>query len=130
VPAEPSPTPSSGSATRRDPAGTVHKTLTPRVAGALLRYRIAAFVVGVGLLILCLTIVLKYAFDMDWTVQIWGPIHGVLYAAYVLLAFDLSYKARWSLWGLVKVLLAGVVPILSFYCERWVNRAMLAGQRI
>jgi len=106
------------------------RTLTPRVAAALLRYRIAAFVVGVGLLILCLTIVLKYAFDMNWTVEVWGPIHGVLYAAYVLLAFDLSYKARWSLWGLLKVLLAGVVPVLSFYCERWVNRTMLSGGRI
>ncbi|HET8590555.1 MAG TPA: DUF3817 domain-containing protein [Nakamurella sp.] len=106
------------------------KTLTPRVAGALTRYRISAFVVGVGLLLLCLTMVLKYAAGMDWTVQVWGPIHGVLYAAYVLLAFDLSYKARWSLWGLLKVLLAGVVPVLSFYCEHWVNRKMLAGERI
>jgi integral membrane protein len=106
------------------------RTLTPRVAGALQRYRIAAFVVGVGLLILCATMVLKYGFDLGWAVQIWGPIHGVLYAAYVLLAFDLSYKARWSLWGLLKVLLAGVVPVLSFYCERWVHRKMLSGQRI
>lgn len=106
------------------------KTLTATVSGALTRYRISAFVVGVGLLILCLTIVLKYGFDLGWTVQVWGPIHGVLYAAYVLLTFDLSYKARWSLWGLLKVLLAGVVPVLSFYCERWVNRKMLAGEKI
>ncbi len=86
--------------------------------------------VGVGLLILCLTIVLKYVFDMDWTVEIWGPIHGVLYAAYVLIAFDLSYKARWTLVGTLGVLLAGVVPVISFVCERWVHRKMLAGQKV
>ncbi len=106
------------------------KKLNPKVAGALTRYRISAFVVGVGLLILCLTLILKYVFDMGWTVQVWGPIHGVLYAVYVLLSFDLFYRSRWSLWGLLKVLLAGVVPVLSFYAEHWVNRKMLAGERI
>lgn len=122
MPAEPKLTP--------DDRRAAHRTLTPKVAGALNRYRISAFVVGVGLLILCLTIVLKYVFDLGWTVQVWGPIHGVLYAAYVLLTFDLSYKARWSLLSLLKVLLAGVVPVLSFYCEHWVNRKMLAGERV
>ncbi len=106
------------------------KRLQPKIASALTRYRIASFVVGVGLLILCLTMVLKYGFDMDWTVRVWGPIHGVLYAAYVLLTFDLSYKARWRLVSLLKILLAGVVPVLSFYAEHWVNRKMLAGERV
>lgn len=113
-----------------DVAPTTRKRLTPKVASSLTRYRISAFVVGVGLLILCLAIVLKYGFGMGWAVVIWGPIHGVLYAVYVLLTFDLSYKARWKLTSLLKILLAGVVPVLSFYAERWVNRKMLAGERI
>lgn len=113
-----------------DSQATPTKTLNPKVAGALLRYRISAFVVGVGLLILCLAMVLKYGFGVEWAVAVWGPIHGVLYAAYVLLAFDLSYRARWNLWNLLKVLLAGVVPVLSFYVEHWVNRKMLSGERI
>lgn len=104
--------------------------LTPKVAGALLRYRIASFVVGVGLLILVLTMILKYAADMGWTVALWGPIHGLLYAIYVLLTFDLSYRAGWKLTNLLKILLAGVVPVLSFFAEHWVNRKMLAGERL
>lgn len=106
------------------------RILTPKIAAALLRYRVAAFAVGVGLLILVVAMVLKYGFDIGWAVMIWGPIHGVLYAGYVLLAFDLSYKARWRLSNLLKVLLAGVVPVLSFYAEAWVNRTMLAGRRL
>lgn len=106
------------------------KRLNPKAAAALQRYRIAAFVVGVGLLILCVTIVLKYAFGMDWTVEVWGPIHGFLYAAYVLIVFDLAFRARWSFLGMIAVLLAGVVPVVSFVCESWVHRRMLAGERI
>lgn len=113
-----------------DSQTSASKTLNPKIASALLRYRIASFVVGVGLLILCLAMVLKYGFDVGWAVAVWGPIHGVLYAGYVLLAFDLSYRARWKLWNLLKVLLAGVVPVLSFYAEHWVNRKMRSGERI
>lgn len=106
------------------------KRLNPKVAAALQRYRIAAFVVGVGLIILCVTIVLKYAFGMDWTVEIWGPIHGFLFAAYVLIVFDLAFRARWSFLGMIAVLLAGVIPVVSFVCEAWVTRKMRAGERI
>ena len=104
--------------------------LTPKVAAALRRYRIASFVVGVGLLILVAAMVLKYAGDAGWAVAVWGPIHGLLYAIYVLLVFDLSYRAGWKLTNLLKILLAGVVPVLSFVAEHWVNRTMLAGQRL
>lgn len=104
--------------------------VSPKIAAALLRYKIAAMVVGVGLLILCLTMVLKYAFGLDKTVAIWGPIHGVLYVAYVLLTFDLAYKDRWSLLGLLKVLVAGVIPFVSFVAERWVHRKVLAREKI
>lgn len=111
------------------PVSTV-QDLPPKVAAALRRYRVAAVVVGVGLLILCATMVMRYAFDMRWATAVWGPIHGVLYAVYVLLAFDLGYKDRWSAKGIIGVLLAGVVPILSFVVERWVHRKVVARERI
>ena len=104
--------------------------VSKKVRDALGRYRIAAFAVGVGLLILCVTIVLQVAFDMPKAVAIWGPIHGGLYVIYVLLTFDLAYKNRWSLWGLLKILLAGVIPVLSFVAERWVHRKVLAREKI
>ena len=104
--------------------------LPPKINAALGRYRIAAFVVGVGLLILCLTMVLKYVFDLPQAVAVWGPIHGILYIAYVLLAFDLAYKDRWSAKGTILVLLAGVIPVLSFYAEHVVTRKVRARQKV
>ena len=98
----------------------------PKVLKALGRYRISAFVVGWGLLILVVAMVFKYGFDMGQFVAIWGPIHGVLYVAYVLLAFDLAYKDRWSFVGILGVLLAGVIPGVSFLAERRVHRRVLA----
>ena len=106
------------------------RPVTRRVRGALGRYRIAAFVVGWGLLLLCAAVIAKYGFHWSTGVEVWGPIHGVLYVGYVLLTFDLAYKNRWSLVGILKVLVAGVIPILSFVTERWVHRRVLAGEKI
>jgi integral membrane protein len=124
VPAEPA----SADAVARASAAT--PPVPPKVKGALGRYRIAAFVVGYALIVLCIAIVLRYGFGIDQAVAIWGPIHGVLYIGYVLLAFDLAYKDRWSLVGTLGVLLAGVVPGVSFLAERIVHRKVLARQKI
>jgi integral membrane protein len=104
--------------------------MTPKIKNALTRYKISAYVVGWGLIILCVTIVMKYVFDLNWAVAVWGPIHGVLFIIYVLLAFDLAYKDRWSLLGTLKVLVAGVIPGVSFVAERWASRRVLARQRV
>lgn len=87
------------------------------VAGALLRFRVMAFVVGVGLLLLCAAMVLKYVVDSPTLVQVWGPIHGFLYMVYVLVTLDLGFRARWSLGRMILVALAGTVPFVSFWAE-------------
>lgn len=104
--------------------------MPPKVKAALARYRIAAFIVGYALIVLCVTVVLKYGFGVDQAVVIWGPIHGVLYITYVLLAFDLAYKDRWSLVGTLGVLVAGVIPGISFVAERIVHRKVVARQKV
>jgi len=125
VPAEPATDPLAAGGV----AGS-SSALPVKVAKALQRYRIAAFVVGFALIILVTTMVLRYGYDQRWATAVWGPIHGVLYAIYVLLSFDLGYKERWSIKGIVGVLLAGVVPILSFVVERIVYRKVLARERL
>jgi len=101
-----------------------------KVASALARYRVSAFIVGYALIVLCITIILRYVFGVDQAVKIWGPIHGVLYIAYVLLAFDVAYKDRWSLKGTLGVLVAGVIPGVSFVAERIVHRKVVARQKV
>jgi integral membrane protein len=91
------------------------------VKSALTRFKIMAFVVGVGLLILCLEMVLHYGFDND-ALTWWSPIHGVLYMLYLVATADLGLKVKWPLSRMLGVALAGVVPFFSFVMERKVAR--------
>lgn len=102
----------------------------PKILSAFKRYRVAAFIVGWGLLILCAAMVLKYVFDIGAAVAIWGPIHGALFVVYVIIAFDLAYKDRWSPLGTVWVLIAGTIPFVSFIAERQVQRKVLSRQKM
>lgn len=136
MPVEPSgditatPTPSAGQVPGgREPGGAGAPPVPPKVMAAFKRYRVAAYIVGWGLLILCAAMVLKYAFGIDRAVAIWGPIHGALFVGYVILAFDLAYKDRWSPLGTLWVLIAGTIPFVSFIAERQVERKVLTRQK-
>ncbi|MBK1788661.1 DUF3817 domain-containing protein [Prauserella cavernicola] len=98
--------------------------------GPLKRFRIAAFATGIGLLGLCVVMVVRYVFDNPDPSAIYSPIHGVIYMIYLVVAVDLALKARWSVKGTVGVLLAGCVPLLSFYVERKVTQRVTAGRKL
>jgi integral membrane protein len=97
------------------------------VRGALARYRVMAYVVGVGLLALCAAMVLNYGFDQEQYTRIVGPVHGFLYIVYFLATVDLALKARWSVKGTGLVLLAGMIPFISFIAERRVSHKVRQG---
>jgi integral membrane protein len=103
-----------------DPATSAgSQPLTPAVRGALMRYRVIAYVVGVMLLLLVfLAMPLKYFADSPGAMDVIGPTHGFLYMVYLLLTFDLFRRVRWSFPRLVMMALAGTIPFLSFYAER------------
>ncbi|NIJ12757.1 integral membrane protein [Saccharomonospora amisosensis] len=103
---------------------------TTNLRGPLLRFRVAAFVTGIGLLGLVAVMVLRYGFDNPDPSAVYSPIHGVIYMVYLVLAVDLALKARWSVKGTIGVLLAGCVPLLSFVAERAVTRRVLAGRKL
>ncbi len=91
--------------------------------GALTRYRIIAWIVGVFLLVLVLVgMPLKYIGDNDTVVAVVGPLHGFLYMIYLLLTFDLSRRAGWPFGRMILVMLAGTIPFFSFWAERQVTR--------
>jgi integral membrane protein len=90
-----------------------------------------AYIVGVMLLLLVLVAMpLKYFADMPGPVAVIGTAHGFLYCVYLLTAFDLALRARWTAKGTVLVLLAGTIPFLSFVAERIVTRRTRAGERV
>ena len=81
-----------------------------------------AILVGVGLLVLVLGMVLRYGLDNPGLSEFWAQKHGLLYMIYVLATANLGFKMRWSPGRMVAVMLAGVVPFLSFWAERKVSR--------
>jgi integral membrane protein len=94
------------------------------VQAALTRYRVIAYVVGVALLLLTAGVLVQI-FGHDKTlVEIVGPVHGFLYVVYVILGYDLGRRAGWRLPKIALVLLAGVVPFLTFVAERRVTREL------
>ena len=96
----------------RDPQAA-HKALT--------FFKVMAFIVGIGLLVLVAEIVLRYGFDnhaLDW----WPQPHGFIYMVYLVATANLGFKVGWGLRKMVLVMLAGCVPFLSFVVERQVAR--------
>jgi integral membrane protein len=87
-----------------------------KVRSALPFFRVMALVVGVGLLLLVTEVVLKYGFDnpvLAW----WQAPHGFLYMVYLAACANLGFAARWPLSKMVLIMLAGCVPLLSFWVE-------------
>jgi integral membrane protein len=105
-------------------------TIASSVRGALGRYRVMAYVVGVGLLTLCAAMVLNYGFDQPQYTKIVGPVHGFLYIVYFLATVDLALKTRASVKNTVLVLLAGMVPFVSFVAERRVTHRVQQGRSL
>lgn len=102
---------------------------------ALLRYRVMANIVGVLLIVLVLVgVPLKYlATDGtapqqlgEWITTYLGIAHGWLYMLFLLMAFILSRRARWSIEFTVVTLLCGTVPVLSFWAEHRATRKVRA----
>lgn len=92
------------------------------MSAALQRYRLIAWVVGTGLLVLVFVAMpLKYFADQPALVAIVGPIHGFLYVVYLLATLDLAVRNRWNLLRTALVMLAGTVPFFSFIAERKVT---------
>ena len=104
---------------------------TKGLAAALLRYRVMAYIVGVGLLVLVFVgVPLQYAATVPQVAQIVGPIHGFLYIVYLLAAVDLARRARFTLLQMAAMIGAGFLPFLAFIIERRVAKrveATLAG---
>ena len=89
--------------------------------GALLRYRVMAWIVGVLLIVLVFVAIPLQVAGHPKLVEIVGQVHGFMYIVYVIVAFLLAIRERWPLTRTVLVLLAGTIPIMSFVAERKVT---------
>ena len=115
------------------PAAPAPAPTTPDVDGIRPRltfFRVMAFIVGIGLLVLVAEMVLSYGFDKkgDQNPLAWWPQpHGFVYMVYLVATALLGFKVNWPLTKIVLVMLAGCVPFLSFWVEHRVSREVESG---
>jgi integral membrane protein len=90
------------------------------VEAALLRYRIVALIVSVLLVILFfVALPLQAATGSHAVGNIVGVAHGIFfYPLYILLTLDLTRRVRMTPIQLILTIVAGTIPIASFYAER------------
>lgn len=90
---------------------------------ALRIYRVLAYLTGIGLVLLVFVAMpLKYIWNQDAMVAVVGVSHGWLYMFYIIATLVLAERARWKPLFAVLVLLAGTIPLASFFAERKVTR--------
>jgi integral membrane protein len=91
-------------------------------SGALTRYRVMAYVTGGVLATSCLLGLSFWPWYVGEGTAGWlWTAHGYLYIVYVVTAFLLALRCRWSVVRTVLVMAAGTVPLMSFVAERRVT---------
>lgn len=118
---------------------------------ALIRYRVMAYAVGVLLIVLCLIGVPLSNFDGspmwigdriptpnwfdegsradevgDFITSFLGVLHGWLYMIFLVFAFSLARKAKWSMAFTLGILAAGTIPVVSFWAEHRATQRLRA----
>ena len=81
-------------------------------------FRVVALAEAVSYLVLLAAAVAKRALDTPGPVEALGPVHGVLFLAYVGLAFAVRPVLRWNALTTAIVIVAAVVPFGAFVVER------------
>lgn len=82
-------------------------------------FRVVAFLEGVSyLLLLCIATPIKYLAGDPQYVKMLGMPHGLLFIAYVILAFLLKPDYKWDNKTFFIVLVASIIPFGTFYIDK------------
>ncbi|MDQ3728132.1 MAG: DUF3817 domain-containing protein [Actinomycetota bacterium] len=84
--------------------------------------RFVALAEATSFLALLVATYIKYENDSPIGVEILGPIHGVLFLAYVAVALGVRASEGWNNLTTLAVLLGAVVPFGGFVVDRWLAR--------
>lgn len=83
------------------------------------RLRLLAFCEGVSfILILFVTMPLKYGLDMPAPNQVVGMAHGLLFVLYVLAVIMFKYEADWGWKKTSLALVASIIPFGTFWADK------------
>ena len=100
---------------------------------ALLRYRVMAIIVGCMVIVVFTLFFAQLATDdtswfnrHDTAITVIDQVHGFLYMIFLVMAALLARRAKWEIPFTITTLLAGTIPIVSFWAERRATRAVRA----
>jgi integral membrane protein len=81
-------------------------------------FKVVAVAEAVSYLVLLGASLAKHVFDMPGAVPIMGPVHGVVFLAYLYLALMVREELGWRLMTTATVIVAAVIPLGGIYVER------------
>jgi len=58
----------------------------------------------------------------DTAVSILGPIHGILFLAYVFVTISVRSQQRWSNRTTILILIGAVIPFGGYYVDSWLRK--------
>ena len=83
------------------------------------KFRFLSFLEGLSfLVILFITMPLKYMFDSPMPNKIIGMVHGVLFLLYIVFAIFLKVEFNWSNKKLAVILLVSIIPFGTFWADK------------
>ena len=83
------------------------------------RLRLLAFIEGISfLVILFVTMPLKYAFHMPAPNKIFGLVHGLLFVLYVFAVIQIWIEQRWKMQKMILALVASIIPFGTFWADK------------
>ncbi len=88
----------------------------------LRNFRYVALIEATTFLLLLLASYLKHSNDQPLGVSILGPIHGLLFVAYVVIALAIRDQQGWSGKTTLLILLGAVLPFGGYLVDRWLER--------
>ena len=83
------------------------------------RLRLLAYVEGISFLILLfITMPLKYALNYHEPNQVFGMMHGILFILYVFAVIQIKIEQDWKMKKTILALLASVIPFGTFWADK------------
>lgn len=83
------------------------------------KFRLLALVEGVSLLlILFVTMPLKYAFQIPAPNKVMGMIHGILFMLYLVVVIYMTIKYSWKMRKMILALVASIIPFGTFWADK------------
>ena len=88
----------------------------------LRNFRYVALVEATTFLLLLVASVVKNTGGSEIGVKVLGPIHGLLFIAYVVMALNLRESAGWTGRQTVWILIGAVLPFGGYVVDWWLAR--------